>query len=199
MAEFLFWRGRNLVSRHGLPARRARPGRGAGPHWRTVRRSRNTCGCRGSSRRPVLRTRRAATTDPLPGPVRRGASHPKRCERGLDDGATSVACWHRANPAHEPKVAHLCRAAVAGWRTSQRYQASRLRRSGPFRGGTGARRAAHGPHCVLSGTGSRHSNMAMNNFCNARQRANDVSRKYIHLCYRGVIWFRHAFGGKGRP
>jgi hypothetical protein len=37
---------------------------------------------------------------------------------GVDDGATLAAGWHGANPALEPKVAHLCHAAVLGWRAT---------------------------------------------------------------------------------
>src|ERR1700683_3110281 len=106
MAEFYFGAiGILSPAVRSAPSRRARRGHGAGP-----------AGARSASRgipavaaqhQDARRAGPGVRQRPIrrPGPVRRGASHPKRCERGLDDGATSVACWHRANPALEPKVA----------------------------------------------------------------------------------------------
>jgi hypothetical protein len=82
-----------------------RPGHAAGPRWRAIRRSRNTCGCRATSRRLVRWTGRAAPTDPPARPGKARGESPETVRTCLDDGATSVACWHRANPALEPKVA----------------------------------------------------------------------------------------------
>ena len=68
MAEFYFDAMGILLPAVRPTRETVRPGHGTGPRWRTIRRSRNTCGWRATSRRPVRWTRRAAATDPAARP-----------------------------------------------------------------------------------------------------------------------------------